>query len=348
MKEFYRLLKVMKAHPYSPMAIATVIRVEGSAYRHEGAKMLFVAEEPYGTISAGCLENDLAYRAQEVMESKVPQTISYDLRAGDALSWGQSAGCNGKITIYVEPVAWNSTWEQLEGLLDAGEKILYARGIGERAITPFYLASQNGKWLPSRNEQSRPDFHAIIESFIDTNKTFALIDQAEWKSTILLEIYEPKDRLYVFGAGPDAEPLVELAEKMDFATTVIDPRSSRCCDKYFPSAHQLIVEHPETFLKEGKIPDHSYVLIMTHNFDRDRTILNHLIKQQVNYLGALGPRRRTERLLAPTRLPDRVYSPVGMDIGAEGPEEISVSIVAQLLKVRNERKAFSYTSLLPI
>lgn len=101
MKEFYRLLKVMKTNQHSPIALATVIRVEGSAYRRAGAKMLFVEEAQYGTISAGCLENDLSYRAQEVMESKVPQTISYDLRAEDDLSWGQSAGCNGNITIYV-------------------------------------------------------------------------------------------------------------------------------------------------------------------------------------------------------------------------------------------------------
>lgn len=339
MKEFYRLLQVMKANQQTAMALATIIHVEGSAYRRAGAKMLFAGEAQYGTISAGCLESDLACRAQDVMSTQQSQTVTYDLRAEDDLSWGQGAGCNGKITVYLEPVAWGTHWAQMERLLDDGETILYAREIGETAKTAFFLHTENGCWnsMESKRRDNKAVF-PLIRDFLQTKTGFAAVQTGESGGTLLLEIVEPKDRLYIFGAGPDAQPLVALAESMDFMTTVIDPRSSRCNAAFFPGAHRLVVAHPEAFLAAETLPVNSYVLIMTHNFGRDRTILQQICAQPLKYLGVLGPRRRTERLLVPDLLPDWVYSPVGLNIGADGPEEISVSIVAQLLQVRNENK----------
>lgn len=341
MKEFYRLLKILKESNHEPMALATVIGVKGSAYRHAGAKMLFRADgRQYGTISAGCLEEDLFYHAKDAIESQLSKNFTYDLSAEDDLSWGQGAGCNGEVQVYVEPILWNSLWEQVAAVLDAGHRIVWAKSIeGKEKRNYSLLYSDAGNWKSGNVNQTSEDIlMPHIKKFMDSESKFLWTQVHELECDFIFEMVEPKDRLYIFGAGPDVEPLVDLAEKMDFAATVIDPRSSRCNSQHFPSAHKLVVEHPESYLKTFSIPRNSYVLIMTHNFTRDRNVFADLLKVKPKYLGLLGPRKRSERLAAPDSLPDWVYSPVGLEIGAEGPEEISVSIVSQLIQVRNERR----------
>jgi len=151
-------------------------------------------------------------------------------------------------------------------------------------------------------------------------------------------MFTKRERLYIFGAGTDIEPLVKIASKLDFIVCLIDPRTARCNKENFPTAEELIIEFPHVYIQQKDLPLNSFVLIMTHNFRWDQTVLKSLIKKTPKYIGILGPKKRTERLLYPELIPDFLHTPVGIDISAEGSEEIAISISAELIKKRNRNK----------
>ncbi|WP_190284729.1 XdhC family protein [Bacillus sp. S3] len=349
MNDICRLLKSMKDKKDRIFAMATIIRVDGSAYRREGAKMLIGEDSSYfGTISAGCLEEDLLYQAQEVIQTLHPKNVQYDLRSEDDLSWGQSAGCDGNIEVYIEPIGWELNtlqpntllWRYVDEQLNNGLPVVSVKTINAEKQESVVLYSDNGDiCAESANHEIAQKLTTYVQDFVLSGTKVKLIYIEELESDFLFERYQPKDHLYVFGAGPDAEPLVTQASQLDFSVTVIDPRSSRCNEENFPLADLHIIEHPETFFNNRQIPFDSYVLVMTHNFNRDQEILQHLVQAPPKYLGVLGPKRRTERLVKDKNVLSFIHSPIGLPIGAEGPEEISISVLAELIKVRNHANA---------
>lgn len=326
--------------------MATITRVDGSAYRREGAKMLIKEDGSYaGTISAGCLEEDLIYHGKQVIETHQAKTVNYDLRSTDDFSWGHGAGCDGDIEVLVEPIGWSFNqlqksifiWPVIDQLLNQGEILVSAKclTIGDQ-WGDLYLYSGNGEVLEgAKDERVGQKLLPTIKQFIQSGTNVRLMYNEELNKEFLLELYKPKELLYIFGAGPDAEPLAKLASQADFSVAVIDPRSARCCEEYFPDAEFLYVEHAETFFQKRQIPNHAYVLIMTHSFSRDQEILHYLHPLRLKYIGVLGPKRRTEKLVADKSLLSFIHSPIGIAIGAEGPHEISISVVAELIKKRN-------------
>ncbi|GHH99254.1 XdhC family protein [Neobacillus kokaensis] len=347
MNDICRLLKSLKAKKDNLFAMATICRVDGSAYRREGAKMLICGDGSYyGTISAGCLEQDLIYQAEDVISTLVPKTVQYDLRSVDDLSWGQSAGCDGNIEVYVEPIGWNLNklkedlllWPHIDEQLNKGFTVVSIKCLTPEAMhNPVILSFDHEMMDVKFNDIDIPPiFTPLVNQFLQERVKVKFIRLNELQADFLFELYEPKEQLFVFGAGPDAEPLVELASRTDFSVVVIDPRESRCNETYFPQADKRIVEHPATFFANRTIPENVYVLVMTHNFNRDREILQHLLQNPPKYIGVLGPKRRTERLINDKEALSHIYSPIGLDIFAEGPEEISISVVAQLIQIRNQ------------
>ncbi|WP_445491336.1 XdhC family protein [Niallia sp. 03133] len=346
MNDICRLIKSLKSKKDKIFAMATITRVDGSAYRREGAKMLIKEDGSYaGTISAGCLEEDLIYHGKQVIESLNAKTVNYDLRSTDDLSWGQGAGCDGDIEVLVEPIGWSFNqlqkdafiWPVIDQLLNRGEILVSAKclTIGDQR-GDVYLYSGNGEVLEGAKDESIGlKLMPTIKQFIKSGTNVRLVCNEEENKEFLLELYKPKELLYIFGAGPDAEPLVKLASQADFSVAVIDPRSARCCEEYFPDADFRYVEHAETFFQKRQIPNQAYVLIMTHSFSRDQEILQHIAQSSLKYIGVLGPKRRTEKLVVDKNLLPFIHSPIGLAIGAEGPDEISISIVAELIKKRN-------------
>lgn len=347
MKEFYRLFGIMSNNKDKKYALATIINVKGSSYRKEGAKMMIGLDgSSYGTISGGCLEEDLYYRAIDVLESLEPKVVTYDLMSEDDSGWGQGAGCNGIIEVYIEPFYWfyqlstsdDSLYSLLAREMKEEKQIISVRIIASnQALNCYYTEKGN---LIGNLEKVEPYFAEIdyyLESFIQGDLHFESTVIPMSNKTLIFEKYEPKEHLYIFGAGPDAEPLVEFASKLDYAITVVDPRAKRCNRRNFKLADSLIVEFPSKFFLNYQIAPDSYVIIMTHNFERDKDILKRLINIPLKYLGVLGPRRRTQRLLLPQEIPGHINSPIGLDIDAEGAEEISFSILAEMIKVRNSK-----------
>ncbi|MDG5787912.1 XdhC family protein [Evansella sp. AB-P1] len=347
MKEFYNYLKIVKENSQQYFALGTVIAVYGSAYRHKGAKMLFSETGvQYGMISGGCLEEDLKGHADEVIATKKAKKVMYDLRSEDDLGWGQGAGCNGKIEVYLEPINWfdqdengQFLWPTALSILNKGESIISVREVTEKNLGLRFLFTKEGEGILNTNSIiGEQHMQKNVMEFLGNNELLEYRENDISHRSFIFEHVEAEDTLYIFGAGPDVEPIVQRCSEFHFSPIVIDPSQSRCSPKYFPKAKELVCEHPETYLTKSKIKKDSYVLIMTHSFMKDRVILKHFIHERPSYLGVLGPKLRSERLLNPSPLPDWVHSPVGVNIYAEGADEISISILGQLIQVRNERR----------
>jgi xanthine dehydrogenase accessory factor len=171
----------------------------------------------------------------------------------------------------------------------------------------------------------------LVNEMPKTNEP-GIVKNAE--ASLFVHQFKPRPRLFIFGAGPDVQPLVHMAEQAGFAVNIWDWRPALLNRKHFPNARLMEGGMMET-ISANRFTVGDSAVIMTHDFQRDREILQRMLEQkQMSYLGILGPRKRTSRLLDHKPIPDFLRSPVGMKIGAEGPEEIAVSIVAELIQTQ--------------
>jgi xanthine/CO dehydrogenase XdhC/CoxF family maturation factor len=164
----------------------------------------------------------------------------------------------------------------------------------------------------------------------------------EIRSTaVFTEVQSPPPRMLICGAGEDAVPLAACGASTGFRVTVADHRPTFLTSGRFPDAWQLILGRPEEGIDGAPLGPTTHAVVMTHSYELDREWLARLLRSNVPYIGVLGPRTRTETLLAEIEAPDdsRVFGPVGLDLGAEGPEQIALSIAAELLSFWSGRKA---------
>lgn len=322
--------------------LATIIRVEGSAYRKEGTSMLFHKNgSRTGILSAGCLETDLELRVKEWFGTSQPQTIVYHMQAEDDLSWGQGSGCNGIITVLVEPIddQLHEHLMILKNHLALGNRVTMIKQVDEHltASSCLYMSDDGtifgiwtGKHVLSANNLLK-NYHLMPQK----SGTFF---SPELASNLYIHTFEPKPRLMIFGAGEDVIPLVELASKTGFSVIVSDWRPALCDKEMFSMADQVIVGFPEQSLERLTFRSTDSAIVVSHNFQRDKEYLQYLLTKELRYLGVLGSKNRTQRLLEGNDIPPHVKSPIGLSIGADGPEEIAVSIVAELIKERKKSK----------
>lgn len=313
-----------------PSILATVIHVEGSAYRKEGTAMLFLEDgQQFGVISAGCLENDLAIHAEKFLtkDSFKSTIIIYDMSAEDDLSWGRGAGCNGKVHILLEKVTPKMRYQFriLRQYLIQNMPVKFIRILHNETVKQTTFLTNDGQYFGDK-------IQGLPSKINDKNKSsFTYID--EIKAEAFIQYFQPRPRLFVFGAGIDVRPLATIAVKIGFSVTVWDWRPNNCQPTYFPNATILQNKSVNQLIDTLHFTDQDSAIIMTHDFQKDKEILHLLLKKRpLNYLGILGPRKRTMRLLNGDSIPDVLHSPVGLAIGAEGPHEIAISIIADLIK----------------
>lgn len=336
MNDLHRIIQFARERAGERLALATIIDIIGSSYRRIGAKMAFATDgTSCGMVSAGCLEDDLRHHAQTVLQTTATRSVTYDLLNDDPVSWGPTSGCNGKITIYIEPIESSMLLKWGEEL-HAGQTLLAIKYIdGPHAGSSIYI--QEKPYIDdslSSVASLTQELRNLVAQFAQSNNRTQLLQTTISSQQIVIERYRPRERLYLFGAGADAEPVVALATQMDFAVTIVDPRENRCNSIYFPLAEHHIIRHPHSFLQQHTPPVDSYIVVMTHNFEWDRMLIEHLIHQPYRYVGILGSKQRFERLLDLQTKPPWLHSPIGIAINAEGPQEIAVSIVAQLIHTR--------------
>ncbi|WP_026564571.1 XdhC family protein [Bacillus sp. UNC41MFS5] len=322
--------------------LATIIHVEGSAYRKEGTSMLLRCDRTkVGMLSAGCLETDLSYRAQETRDEGKVKTVIYDMQEVDDLSWGQGAGCNGVIHVLLEPVdaLLRDHLQKLKFHLDNGHRVTMMKKLTkEYSVSDYLFLSDDqhyfGKWDGRVLDEVKSLLNEIHQNFSKSGIKYF----AELSSSVYIHSFEPKPRLVVFGAGADAVPLVKIASQAGFSVTVSDWRSALCNEDHFPDADGWLVGYPHETVPLLHLTRSDSVLILTHQFQKDQEILNHLKGKDLMYLGILGPRIRTQRLLEGLEFPQEISSPAGLSIGAEGPEEIAISIVAELIQQQRSKR----------
>ena len=326
------------------MALATIVSVRGSTYRRPGARLL-VPEHgaPVGNVSGGCLEGDVERIGRQVMATGEPRLELFDLTADGDEVWGYGLGCNGAMELFIEPAEHAiATAEALRTAVDEERPcslvtVLAASvpGVspGDRLLRHTDGTSE-GALLGSAIEADA--VRLADAGLADGTSAVAELDGAR----LFVEILEPAPTLLVCGAGHDAIPLVRYGAELGWRVSVADVRRPFLSRERFPEAAHFLDVDPERVTTGIETGRRTYAVLMSHNYLRDVEYLRSLLEVDLAYLGALGPRKRTLQLLRDldrVDAIDRIHAPAGLDVGAEGPEEVAWSIVAEMLAVRRGR-----------
>lgn len=315
-----------------PAVLAMIVNVEGSAYRKEGAWMLIRENDSQiGVISGGCLESDLQSRARKLFNTGKAEIHRYDLSAEDDLGWGRGAGCNGVVTVMIRDI--NSKFRRaitfLNEQLLAKDPVTFIQSMDNFDMYSF--RSRNGEQYGDLDYVSQDEFS------ITTPFQHIAGQKAVGDDTVYHQLLWPMPNLYIFGAGVDARPLAQLAARVGYAVHMLDWRESLCNEVHFPKAKSFQTGNVEKLIGNITFSSLDSVVVLTHDFQKDLMIMQQLRPSRLLYFGILGSKKRTLRLLG-GEIPDWVRSPVGLSIGADGPEEIAVSIIAELIAVKRRKK----------
>jgi len=320
-------------------AVATVVRVHGSAYRREGARMLVRPDGTYEcALSGGCLEPAVATAAARVIATGEPATVSYDL-ADDSI-WSLNIGCSGAVDIRIERIEDDdvtAAWLDALGRGDAAVLVTPLEGASGRRVV-FPSAAAAGRLSDADLEHAADRRAREMLAASETQSAAEPVGGA----VMFFEINVPPIELVIFGAGQDAVPLARQAWSLGFAVTVVDPRSAYLRPDLFPGA-RLVSSAFEALPSALALRPGSFVVVMSHHMERDRQALRFAFESESAYIGVLGPRARFEKLLGQLKeegvVPStdrlaRVHSPIGLSLGAETSDEVAVSILAEILAVR--------------
>ncbi len=318
-----------------PVALATVVEIAGSSYRRPGAKLLIEAEgEMVGGVSGGCLEADVRERALQALESGMPCLRHYDTSADEDALWGLGLGCNGAIDVFVQPV----TAAVLAAMERVGDRL---RGDEPFAISTVLDGPNAGDLVVFPSGASAAPRAAAASPTMIERAARCLAQRESQRERlegrdVFTEVLLPPPTLVVVGAGDDARALAALAATVGLRLCIVDHRPHFVTRDRFPDAGRLVVARYDDRAADMPVGGESYVVVMTHSLAKDRGWVGRLLKTDVPYIGLLGPRARTEEILQDVsgkRRDTRVFGPVGLDIGADGPEQVAVSIVGQVLSV---------------
>jgi xanthine dehydrogenase accessory factor len=302
---------ILAALRSGPAALATLVKIQGSSYRRPGARCLIRSDgRVFGSISGGCLEEDIRLRAQQVLQTGQPQVAIYDTADENDLLWGTGMGCQGKVWVLIERLP-----EQLPPWVAALRENFFARR--STALSVVYDAATKrslGTYL--RDELLHADPAGIFAEEIST-----------------------PPHVIIFGAGDDAIPLVAILQQLGWYIVVCDSRESYLTAERFSlvdERHHALLE----FCANSKLLDATaHVVIMTHRYSEDLAVLRALNSRPGAYLGILGPKRRTDRLLTELANSDsalspqwrkHLFAPVGLDLGGGAAESVALSIAAEL------------------
>jgi len=311
MREIVPDIKRWRARGDGRIAVATVVAARGSAPRPIGSKLAVSEQgELAGSVSGGCVENEVYEESRAVLGGGPPKLLSYGI--SDEQAWSVGLPCGGEIDVFVEQL----TWAELDPLLELVERneravsstVIEGDAIGERALLPGELG------------------------------------RTGVRDNVFYEAFGPPPRLLVFGAVDTAQALCAAAKQLGWRTIVADARGKFATTERMPSADELLVEWPEEVLARVKPDQDTAVVVLTHEDRFDIPALKGALETDAFYVGALGARRnqarRRERLLeegVAAEDIDRIAGPAGLDIGAHTPAETALSILAEVLARRAGR-----------
>ncbi len=308
MKELIQIIQQVKELQSTErkFVLATVVQVDGSAYRRPGARMLISEEgDWWGGISGGCLEGDILKKAQLALYSQEYKSITYDTREEDPFALGIGLGCQGVIEIHINPFQ-----DQINQLVTALEN--HIQGNVAHTLSICYAK----------------DFQISLVQSAESHSS-------KWAEDTFTEYLPAPITVWLFGNQFDSHAFIQQAFLLSWRVNWVGILSKMRAN--------LPVNERFSYEDFGIIKNSDYVVMMTHDLDKDVKILQRLIELPTKpaYVGILGPKKRFEKLQnhfeqdLVTQLP--ITTPIGLDVGAEGPEEIAISIMAEILSVKNNR-----------
>lgn len=316
MKELQAIVRTLLAAQVEGAVLATLVAAEGSSYRRPGARLLLLPDGTrLGSISGGCLEEDVIARARRVAATGTPELISYDTKSENDLVWGVGLGCHGIVHVLLERLGPRPAWANMLNT-----------NFRERRATKVGVVYSDSD-------------HAALGTRIVTDDIMG---------KAFVQSIRPPAALHIFGAGDDARPLVRLGKELGWIVTVGDPRPAFATLERFPEADATVVA-PAAELADGvRWDEDTIAVIMTHHYVHDVPLLRAALQQPNAYVGLLGPKLRADRILddlkkdgfSPT--PDqrrRLHAPVGLDLGADGAEQVAVAVIAEIQAVLSGRSA---------
>ena len=328
-------------------AVATVVRVRGSAYRREGARILVREDGSYECLlSGGCLEPAVVDTARRVIDTGTPALVQYDL--DDDSVWSLGIGCSGAIDVLIERLDDDGMSRSWFAALERGDAAVL--------VTPLKRSTTRLLVRPDEVEGTLGDAALDREAVVRARRRLEATYPRAGTDTIgggdyFFDVSSPPPELVIFGAGHDVVPLAEQAWALGFRVTVVDVREAFLQAERFPHA-TMAPAHFTRFAEAVRLTGRSYVVTMNHHLERDREALRFALESPAPYVGVLGPRSRLQKLLdglsadgyvVDSAALERVRSPVGLALGAETPEEIAVSILAEILAVQRGFEGGSLT-----
>jgi xanthine dehydrogenase accessory factor len=342
------------------LALATIINRVGSAPREAGAKYLVKKDgKAIGSIGGGCVEADVWQEARKTMEKGEGKILHFNLTSEQLAEGGLI--CGGNIDIFLEPIREDSlniyrevlkikqqggagilaTVISVDGVFPKMEGVKeFIKGSGEKTGSLFMGEELEGRILKEAERLLRVKKIEVM--------TVSSAETAHpWKTLeILLEPIFSEPTVYIFGAGHISQQLVPLVKKVHFKAVVIDDREVFANRGRFPEADEVIVTEFEKAFEHLTIDQSSYIVIVTRGHLYDGLILGNAVKTNAHYIGMIGSKKKIQTLYqnllmegVPKEVLDRVHAPIGLDIHSETPEEIAVSIVAQLIMERRGKMA---------
>lgn len=309
----YSILNAVQ-HTQDDAVLATILSVDGHSYRKTGAMMLFFSDRSRaGSISPGCLEADLQEHVDAVLQSGISELISYNMRPEEDAIWGESIGCGGSIRVLLEPVnrQFRSLLSRSLARMNAGHTVQLLRRLYAEAIQYSLLHEDE------------------VCMTIAVNRTSQEKDGPE----SLLSVWMPKSRLILFGGGNDAEAIGKIARTIDFHVILTDWRALPDAEARYPGV-EIVNGTAGMIAQQLAIGSYDYVIICSHQMHRDREMLEQVLPLKPRYIGLLGSQTRIRTLLEGLASTANVHAPVGLAIGADGPEEIAISIAAEIIAIR--------------
>ncbi|MBI5930677.1 MAG: XdhC family protein [Chloroflexi bacterium] len=323
-----------------PIALATVVNTWGSSPRAPGSKMAVTADMAIiGSVSAGCVENAVIQEAVGSLQDGKPRLLHYGV--SDDTAWDVGLTCGGKISIYVEPLdlqLWHLTADLVQqDNAHAAATILEGDLVGKKV-----LVGSDGATL-------------YASAGLTSNQTAILADAAYQslqagqtkpctvaELNVFIEVHVPRPRLIIVGGAHVAMALQQFARQLGFEVMLVDPRKTFATAERFPDVAQILHTYPDKALPQIGLTNQTYLAVLTHDPKIDDPALRTALPAAVRYIGVLSSRRthekRIERLTAQgvdTSLFERIHTPIGLNIGAKTPEEIALSIMAEIIAVKN-------------
>lgn len=356
MKEIREILNEVEKLPSGERAVlATVVDLKGSGYRLPGARMLIKANgDAFGTVSGGCLEADVLERAKRVLKTGHPEVFTYDTTSDENSVFSLNMGCRGVMRVLLEPVDRNS--EIINALRSvrstrnaiASAALITSSGDGSAIGSRVFLTGPIADPADADGLASRfPFLLEDLRTFYGADSSYETItyEIAEGTAEFVFETISPPVKLIIFGAGADAVPLVDAANSLGWQFAVCDHRPAFLTEDRFGGADELLLTTRDT-IPEFTADRLTAAALMNHNFDRDKMILPVVLRSKAFYVGALGPKKRTRQMLDELSAAGIAFSeedlahlrsPAGLDIGADTPEAIAISIIAEIQSVLKHR-----------